>query len=101
MEMRVELELLVPSMKHRGKSHLSPKPFIPSGQLKKGPGGSVKQEVIEQFFVLQDQRVELMGEGEDYVEVMGWQQPFCALVEPSCLLEILAFGAVAIAAGIV
>ena len=97
----MELKLLVPGMKYGGKSHDSSQSSIPSGKLEKGPGGSVKQEVIEQFFVLQDQRVELVGQGEDHVEVMGWQQPLHALVEPSCLLQILTFGAVAITAGIV
>ncbi len=101
MQMRVELELLIPGMKHGGKFHVNSQSFIPSGKLKKGPGGSVKQDVIQEFFVLDGQGVEIMGEGEDHVEVMGWQQPFHALVEPSCLLQTLAFGAVAITAGIV
>ena len=46
MQMRVELEPLIPGMKHGGKADVSSQSFIPSGKLKKGPGGSVKQEMI-------------------------------------------------------
>lgn len=53
------------------------------------------------LFVLQHQGVELVWEGEDHMEVMGRQQSLGAILEPSCLLEALAFGAVAITAGIV
>jgi len=47
---------------------------------------------------LQDKRVELVRQGDDYMEVAGGQQLLGSLEEPASLLEVLTLGAVTVTA---
>ena len=101
MQMGMKQQVLGPGMEHGGEAHLGAESPVASGKGKQGLGGGLEQQVVEAFFVFEHQGVELVWEGEDHMEVMGRQQSLGAILEPSCLLEALAFGAVAITAGIV
>jgi hypothetical protein len=51
--------------------------------------------------VLEGQGDQFMGESNDHMKVVGGEQPFHPTLKPLGLGETLAFGAVAIAAGVV
>ena len=94
-------QFLGPGMEHGREAHLSAESSVASGKGEQGLGGGLEQQVVKGFFVFEHQGVELVWEGEDHMEVMGRQESLGAFLEPSGLLEALAFGAVAITAGIV
>ena len=56
---------------------------------------------VNEFLVLEGQRSDLFGEGEDHVIVRGGEQFSHARFEPLCFRERLALGAVPVAAGVV
>ena len=101
VQMGVELQLLIPGVKHGGEAHMSGQPGIASGQLEQSAGSRAKQGVVQELLVAQDEGVELVWEGGHRMEVVDGQQPEHAAMEPSDLLEALAFGTVAIAAGVI
>ncbi len=59
VEMEVGLELLVPGMKNQGKARCSLK--VSLSKFQKGLGDGLKEEVEEDSFVYQDERVELVA----------------------------------------
>jgi hypothetical protein len=76
-------------------------PWIPQGQFLEGLGGGSEEEVVENLFVLEDEGIQVVGEGDDHMKVMSGEESIFASFEPFCLVQILAFGAVAVAAGVV
>ena len=64
-------------------------------------GGGAKEHVVDSFLVLQGNASELVGESEHDVEILYRQQFVFALLEPAGVVEPLALGTVAVAAGIV
>ena len=66
VEVEVVSELLIPGMKNQGKAWGSLK--MSFSKFQKGLGDGLKEEVEEQFFVYQDEGVELMRQGKDRVE---------------------------------
>jgi hypothetical protein len=61
----------------------------------------MEEQVIKATLVVQDQRIENVGNGEDDVEVRDRKESVHTCFEPVGPLTGLAFGTVAIAAGIV
>jgi hypothetical protein len=86
VQMGVEETLLIPGVKHSAEAHMSGQPVVPSGQLEQGAGSRAEQGVVQELLVVQDEGVELVGEGGHRVEVVGGQQPLHAAMEPSELL---------------
>jgi hypothetical protein len=101
MEMGMKQQVLGPGMEYGREAHLGAESSVASAKGKQGIGGCLEQQVVEAFFVLEHQGVELVWEGEDHMEVMGRQQSLGAILEPSCLLEALAFGTVTVTAGVI
>lgn len=61
----------------------------------------MKEQIVKEFFVEQSDWVEFMGQSDNHVEVVGWKESPCALLQPFCLSEALTFWAVAVAARVI
>jgi hypothetical protein len=60
----------------------------------------LKEHVVEAHRVSQDQGAQFMGEGEDHMEIVGWQEFFGTIDDPACFLKALTLGTVSISAGV-
>src|SRR5258708_19211189 len=72
--MGMMLEVLPPGMEHAEKPDLRAEVFGVAGKLEERSGTGAEEQVIEQTLVLQDESGELVGQGEDDVEVRHGQQ---------------------------
>jgi hypothetical protein len=99
--MGMPVEVLVPGVQNCGEADLGLQALIVPGQLQQGPGRGLKQQIVDEFRVASGQRLEVVGQGDHQVEVPGGQEPLPALGQPPGLLEALALGTVAVAAGVI
>ena len=99
--MGMQVEVLVPGVQDCREAHLGPQTFIVPGKLQESPGGGLKEEIEDEFRVEPGQRIEFVGQGDHQVEVVDGQEPVQALCQPLGLLEALALGTVAVAAGVI
>ena len=101
MQMGMEVEVLIPGVEHRREADVGPQAVIVPGKLQEGAGSGCEEEIEDEFLVEQDQRVEFVGQGYHQVKVVSWQESLPTFFQPLCLLEALALGTVAIAAGVI
>ena len=94
-------EVLSPGMQHGGDGDLGTEVLGIAGNLAQGCGRCVEEDVEQESLVAQDERVQLVGQCEDDVEVGDRQQSLEALLEPMFTLRTLALRTVPIAAGVV
>jgi len=101
VDMRMMLQSLVPSVEHAEEADLgSQVPGIASDLLQSCSAG-VKQQVVDQPFILQCQRSQFPRQGEDDVHVAGGQQlPFPRL-KPALAGVALASGTMPVATRVV
>ncbi len=64
-------------------------------------GGGLEEEIVQNFFVLKDQRIQFMGKGDNDMKVMGGEEPLFSVLEPFGLAQALGFGTMTVAAGVV
>lgn len=57
------------------------------------------EQRIQEFLIGQKQGIQIMGHGEDDVEVLGVENLAATLIDPEILQDCLAVGAVTVAAG--
>jgi hypothetical protein len=69
-------------------------------ELEERGAGALKEQAVERGLVLEDERAQGGGEGEDPVEVADGQQSAPLLLEPLAAALVLAGGAVAVAAAV-
>ena len=101
VHMQVLTEILAPGVEHHRDPDLAPEPLgIPTEGLQ-GLRGRLKQEVVDHLRVSLGDRVDLMGQGEDQMEIGHRQELGRACLDPALLGQRLAFWAVAVAAGVV
>jgi len=72
-----------------------------ASHFEKGFGTSAEQEIVEDLLVLQSQRRQAAGEGEDHVQVAGRQKFTSTRGDPPFPSSDLTLWAVAIAAAVV
>ena len=102
MEMDVVAELLIPGVQDRGESQLSAQAVLRiGGKLLKRPGDRLKEETVDEPWIVPRERVDLVRQCEDGVEVGHGQQLRPPLLEPLSLGQDLTLGTVAVAAGVV
>jgi hypothetical protein len=101
MKMGVEIEVLIPGMENCRKADLGSQALIVPGKLPEGAGSGCEEEIEDELFVEQGQRVEFVGQGYHQVKVVSWQESLPTFFQPLCLLEALALRTVAIAAGVI
>jgi len=63
--------------------------------------GGLEEEIVQNFFVLKDQRIQLMRKRHDNMKVMGGKKPLFPTLEPFGLAQTLAFGTMTVATGVV
>jgi len=97
----MNLEVLSPGMEHAEESDVGPRccGSRASSSSEAGTGGESK--IVEQAFVLEDQRAEFVRQGEDDVEVRHGQQLSRTRGQPLGARVPLALGTVPIAARVV
>src|SRR3989449_665536 len=99
--MRMMLQSLVPSMEHAEEADLRAEVTRIASDLQQSCSAGVKQQVIDQPFILQCERSEFPWQGEDDVHVAGGQQlPFPRL-KPALAGIALASGAMPVATRVV
>ena len=93
------LELLIPGMQHADETYFSSQFLFPKNDqcLRYG----LKEHIEHEGFVLQDEWVELMGQGKDTMEIGDGEEFGFSGFQPSLPRDLLTFGAVAVPAGVV
>ncbi len=67
--MRVVLELLAPSVKHRQTAEFGSEMLGVAADVQQALGHSVKEEWIEHVGIVKDERTEFLWQGENHVDV--------------------------------
>ena len=101
MKVGMEGQRTGPGVQDRGDSERAAEALRVLTELEQGGGRGGEQEVEEADPVAQGDRLELLGDGEDHVEVVGGEHTLDAIGDPLGLAQALALGAVTIAARIV
>jgi hypothetical protein len=91
MQMRVQVELLSPRMQDGEEADLGFQVFPTDGRLQQRGGRGLEQEIVDQLFILQRQRAELVGQGEDDMNIPRAVGPL-SIFEPLGTQAGLAFG---------
>ena len=77
VDMGMMLQALIPGMEHAEEADLGSQVAGIAGDLQQSCSAGVKQQVVDQPFILQCQRSQFPRQGEDDVHVAGGQQlPF-------------------------
>jgi len=74
VDMRMMLQPLIPGMKHAEETDLGAEKARVAGDLQQGFGAGVKQQVVDQPFVLQREWSQFSRQGEDNVDIAGGEQ---------------------------
>ena len=69
----MNLEVLSPGMEHAEESDVGSQVLWIASEFKQRSGTGAEEQMVEEPFVLEDQRAEFVRQGEDYVEVRHGQ----------------------------
>ena len=97
--MAMGLECLIPGVQEPETTELAAQ--VVGAELQQRLAGGTQPQGKKRAFVGEDEGGKVMGEGKDAVEIGHRQEVGLARVEPRCLGKRLAFGAVAMATGVV
>ena len=101
MDMGMKLQALIPAMEHAEEADLGTKvPWI-AGDLKQGLGAGMKEQVIDQLFVLQRERGQFPWQSENGMDVASGQKLPLARLEPAQARVALAPWAMPVSARVV
>jgi hypothetical protein len=95
---RMMVKVLSPSVEHAQKPDVGPQMFRVAGEFEQRCRTSSEQQIVKQSLVLQHERREFVGQGEDDVKVRDGQQLSPALGQPSGARVALTSGAVPVTA---
>ena len=93
------MQILTPGVEHGEEADGGSQMLGVAGDGQQGLGGSSEQDAIDDFGVVKADGGDLLGHGEDDVEVGNGEQLGGARLEPFEARRGLALGTVAIAAG--
>ncbi len=97
----MEAELLPPGMEYLDDTRGGTQELPVCRKLQEGLGGAFMEEGVQKGLVCVDQGVELCRYGKDHMEIGGVDDFRFSFVGPNFLVERLAVGTAAVAAGIV
>lgn len=97
----MKAEILPPSVEHGGQANVCPEVLFVGRQLLQGLGDAMESQLVAGLLVCVNEGVQFLRYCEYHMEVAHIQQVCFPCVNPAFLGERLAFGAVAIAAGVV
>ena len=89
-------EVLAPGVEDGGEADLGLEALL--AELEEGGAGALKEQTVKRRLVLEEERAQGGGEGEDPVEIADGQQRAPLLLEPLAAALVLAGRAVAVAA---
>jgi hypothetical protein len=99
VQVKMGLKLLVPGVQDGPKSRGAAEFIFTKAQERLGSGG--KQADEHEFLMILDYGIEFMRQGEDHMEVVDRQNFLLAFSQPPLSGHVLAFGAVAVSAGVI
>src|SRR5437867_6787371 len=99
MQVGMEEQVLSPCVQDGGEADLATKVLAVPGDRQERLGRGGEEDVEDDFPVAKGQRVEVVGDREDEVEVGHGQEPLEPLCDPLGSGRVLALGAVAIPTG--
>ena len=99
VQVRMEVQVLAPAMEDAKENEFQSQPLGCDGE--QGLGGGAKQNVVDDWFVVESEGGDRLGDGEDDMEIPGGQQFGSAILQPVFTGDALALGAMAVAAGTV
>ena len=94
-------QILVPGVKDGGEADLGLQTFPASCQLKQRLSSCSKEDSVQGCLVLENERIEFVGQRDNDMVIPRGQDYFQLLVQPLCTLKALALRAVSVAAGVV
>ena len=97
MDMRVEF--LIPGVEDAGNPEFTAEGVV--GKAEQGFGDRAEKDIEDDFFIAEGQGVEFVGQREDGMEIRDGQKFGLARGQPLRFGERLAFGAMAVSAGVV
>ena len=101
VEMRMQSEVLSPGVQDAEEADLGSEVLGVGGNLKHGLGGGAEEQIIEQPWIALTERVQLVGQGKDDVEIRYAEQVLFAPCEPALARLGLALGTVPVATGVI
>ena len=101
MHVRVKQQVLPPGVQNAEEADGGSQVFGISRDLQQGVGAGLEQQTVDLLLVLQGERVQLMRQREDDVEVAHRQHFGLSLGDPAVAGRGLTLGTVAIAAGVI
>jgi hypothetical protein len=94
-------EVLPPGVENADTPDLCPEMFRVICELGKGLGDRTEKKIVKDLAVHGDQGIKFRGEGEDHMEILNGQEILAAGLDPFFFPQGLAFGAMAIPAGVI
>jgi hypothetical protein len=101
VEMRMQSQVLSPGMQNAEKADLGSEVLGAGRNFKHGLSAGTVEQIVEQPRMALTERVQLVGQGKDDVEVGYAEQILFAPCEPALASLGLALGTVAVATGVV
>jgi hypothetical protein len=98
VEVGVKGQILIPCVQNSRKTDVGTQPLPRESAVEQCTRSTLEEHSVHKSLVVEDQRVELMGKGEDDVEIVGGKEPLESLLDPSGFLQPLALGAMAVTA---
>ena len=101
VEMRMRSEVLSPGVQNAEEADLGSEVLGVGRNFKHGLSAGAEKQIVEQPWVALTERVQLVGQGKDDVEVGHDEQILFAPCEPALASLSLALGTVAVATGVI
>jgi hypothetical protein len=101
VEMRMQSQVLSPGVQDAEEADLGSEVLGVGGNLKHGLSGGAEEQIIEQPWIALTERVQVVGQGKDDVEVRYAEQVLFAPCEPALTRLGLALGTVPVATGVI
>lgn len=101
VDMRMKLQALIPTVEHAEETDFGAEMPRVAGDLKEGLGTGVKEQVVDEPFVLQGERSQFPRQREDSMDVGRGQQLLFARLEPAPACVALAPRAMAISTRVI
>ena len=83
VDMRMELQSLIPAVEHAEEAYLGPKMPGIASDLKQGFGAGMEEQVVNQPLVLQGERGQFTRQSEDGMHIAGGQKFPLARLKPA------------------
>ena len=101
VDMRMKLQSLIPTMEHAEETDLGSKMSRIASNLKQGLGAGMKEQVVDEPFVLQGERGQFARQREDGMDIAGGHKLPFARLEPAHARVALAPWAMPVSARVV